>query len=230
VCRAPGFEPPVADAAIDTPDAPSGACAGGDDVCLVSCIDTDPDCITTCGDGRCVGNVGELCGTCASDCNIPVGCGNGACEPGESPDCFADCGPVPWQWDDLAQDLLTRVNAARTGGTMCPGTTMSVTVPALVLHAPFDPIVREWAWEIAHAGVFNTGGASCNGRTPFGDRNVLEDFDSFIQSRNHDSVQIAVDSWLASASLCAAVMSPLRTKAGIAVALDTTEGYVIVFK
>src|SRR5262245_12405958 len=37
-------------------------------VCLVACVGLDSDCDTTCGDGTCVGNAGEMCNSCQSDC------------------------------------------------------------------------------------------------------------------------------------------------------------------
>jgi len=41
-----------------------------------------------CGDGTC--DVGESCGTCATDCGTCV-CGDGTCSPGECSTCEADC-------------------------------------------------------------------------------------------------------------------------------------------
>jgi hypothetical protein len=225
VCRLPGFvgEDAAVDAAIDAADL---TCPGGDDKCTVDCVTEDPDCQTTCGDGRCVGNAGEMCGICASDCNVASACGNGHCEMGESPDCFADCGPSPWTFAADETALFDMVNAARTGGTMCPGTTMPTTAPALARHDPFLAGIREWAWEIAHQNVFITGGNSCNGRNAV--TRVGANFGSFIQSRNHADVQAAFTSWITTANLCTVIMNPTRTKANVAFANDVTRGFVIV--
>jgi hypothetical protein len=156
---ASGADGPAGDAGT-SPDALAGACAGGDGECLVSCVDTDPDCMTTCGDGVCVGNAGELCGNCEADCKTMVAvCGNGACEAGEAPDCFADCGPTPWTWLAEEQEMLDRINAGRTNGTACPGGSMT-TAPALTRDAALVTTVHEWVWELSHHDFFISGGGA----------------------------------------------------------------------
>jgi hypothetical protein len=214
----------------DAGDASQGACAGGDGECLVACVDIDPDCTTTCGDGRCVGNAGELCGNCAADCATKaVVCGNGACEAGEAPDCYADCGPEAWQWLAMEQDAIDRINAKRTGGTTCPGENQPATAPALTTAAVLVPTVHEWAWEIAHQNVLTTGGGSCNGRTN-AERQIPADFDTYVQSRGHASVEAAVTSWFANTTICPALMSTVRTKIAVGVAWDVAKGYVVVLE
>jgi len=210
-------------------DAPAGACIAGDGECLVSCVDSDPDCMTTCGDGRCVGNAGELCGNCAADCATKtIVCGNGACEQGEAPDCYADCGPETWLWLAMEQDAIDRINAKRTGGTTCPGGNPAMA-PALTKSAALVPTVHEWVWEIAHQNVLTTGGGSCNGRTN-ADRQIPADFDTYVQSRGHASVEAAVNSWFASSTICPSLMATTRTKIAVGVAFDVAKGYVVVLE
>jgi len=231
VCRAEDGvnDSGIADDAVD-PDAPAGTCAGGDDECLVPCVGTDPDCTTTCGDGRCVGNSGELCGNCAADCATKaVVCGNGACDAGEAPDCYADCGPVSWMWLAMEQDVFDRINVKRTGGWTCPGTNNMTTAPALVQEPALLPTVREWVWEIAHQNVLITGGGSCNGRTN-AERQLPVDFDTYVQSRNHASVEVAVNSWFSSSTICPSLMATTRTKIAVGVAWDVVKGYVVVLE
>jgi hypothetical protein len=223
ICRAPDFTGD--DAAVDTTIDGNPACAGGDGTCLVDCVGSDPDCTTTCGDGVCVGNAGEMCGICAADCNVAAACGNGHCEQGEA-DCFADCGPTPWAFADDETALFELVNAARTGGTMCPGAMAPVTAPALARNLQYTDGLREWAWEIAHQNVFITGGNSCNGRGPV--ERVGASFNSFIQSRNHADIQAAFNSWISSSTLCPILMTASRTKGNVAFASDVNRGFVIV--
>lgn len=220
--------PDPIDAAID---AVAGPCAGGNNQCLVSCVATDPDCMTTCGDNKCVGNAGEMCRACPVDCKTlgPV-CGNGHCQQGESPDCFADCGPTPWTWTTQEQQLLTRINNARTNGFACPGAN-TVTRPALALDTTMQAMSREWSWELAHMEFVPPNDASaCNGRS-LNDRKAQGgNFTAYIYSYGFDTVQMAFDDWMANDNLCSIVMSPNVTKVHVAVALDKTEGYVVLMK
>ncbi len=213
---------PMTDAA---PDAPR--CFPGNDVCLVECVGMDPDCTTTCGDNRCVGNAGELCGTtcpadCASTANI---CGNAMCQAGESPDCFADCGPTPWTWMAEEQQLLTLVNNARTNGTACPGMG-SVVRPALVVDPTLSNAAREWAWEIAHHDYYQAG-AGCSGRT-IAQRKIDGNFGGWQLGYGHATVQAAFNSWMASASSCPIVMTANSTRMSVSVAFATQKAYVMV--
>ncbi len=216
--------------ATDAPDSGGGdVCAGGDNKCLVSCLATDPDCTTTCGDGKCVGNAGELCSSCAADCNsTALVCGNGQCQPGESPDCFADCGPTPWTWTAEEQQLMTLVNNARTGGFTCPGGT-AVTRPAYQINAAILPGAREWVWEMSHHNYFGgNGNASCNGRTT-AQREADGGFTGYVRSAGYASVQVAFDNWMNSTTLCPTVMSMAQT-ANVAVSFDTRKSYLLVLK
>lgn len=210
------------------PDAP-GACAGGDDRCLVSCVADDPDCTTTCGDNRCVGNAGELCTSCAADCRTRTAvCGNAQCEMGESPDCFADCGPTPWTWTAMEADLVARINAKRTGGTAC-GAQSPTTAPALVASDALRPAAHEWAWEIAHHQFSDNAGGACNGRT-FGERQMPADFDAGVWSSGYDSLDMLVASWFSNTTICQLLMAPTRTQIGAGIALDADKGYVVVLE
>ena len=211
-------------------DAPANSCAGGDGQCLVACVDSDPDCVTTCGDGRCVGNAGELCGTCASDCGTREAvCGNGACDPGEAPACYADCGPAPWTWVSEEQQVIDRINAKRLAGVTCPGSNNEVRAPALVFEPSLAPTTHEWVWEIAHQNVLLTGGGACNGRTN-ADRQAPADFDAHVQSRGYASVTAAIEGWFANASICTSLLSTTRTKIAVGVAVDVARGYVVVLE
>lgn len=198
-------------------------------MCLVACVASDPDCMTTCGDGRCVGNAGELCGNCAADCATtdPV-CGNAACEPGEAPDCIADCGPTPWTWASDEAALLDLINDARTSGVACPDGTAAAR-PALTMNPSMLPAAREWAWEIAHHDVFLTGGAACNGRS-YAERRAMGGFNGYVSNRNGGSVQAVFDSWMANESVCDVLMSTSPTEVAIAVAVDVQRGYLVLLK
>lgn len=207
----------------------AGACAGGDGVCLVACVATDPDCQTTCGDSVCVGNAGELCGNCAADCaTLTPTCGNGACETGEAPDCFADCGPVPWTWTADEASLLAMINNARTTGAACPSAT-GVVRPAVTADAGLQVAAREWVWELSHHDYFMTGGVACNGRT-LADRKAIADFDSYVVNRGSTSVTTVFQSWMASTSACPILMEPSVTKISVSVAMDVKRSYLVVTK
>ena len=217
---------------IDAPagDAPQSACAGGNGQCLVACVGTDPDCTTTCGDNVCVGNAGEMCKACASDCNkTAIVCGNGQCQMGESPDCFADCGPTPWTWTTQEQALVTRINNARTNGFACPGSN-TVTRPALAVDTTMQAASREWAWEIGHMDFYMADASSCNGRTLADRKATGGNFTSYVLGVGYGTADEAFDAWMASASLCSVVMSPNVTKLHAAVALDATKAYLVVMK
>ncbi len=234
-----GLDAPVSDAdpgdgasdgSSDAPtDTTMGACAGGDNACLVSCVATDPDCMTTCGDNRCVGNAGELCSSCAADCNTTAAvCGNGQCQAGESPDCFADCGPTPWTWAAEEAQLLALVQNARTSGFACPSMT-SVTRPAFTVSAALLPPAREWVWEMSHHNYFGTTAqASCNGRSA-AQREADGGFTGYVRSAGYDTVQAAFNAWMASASQCPIVMST-ASMAAIAVSFDTRKSFILVLK
>jgi uncharacterized protein YkwD len=213
------------DAAIDA----TLTCAGNDNVCLVACVATDPDCVTTCGDNRCVGNAGELCTTCAADCvSTAAVCGNAQCQTGESPDCYADCGPVPWTWSAEEQQLITLINNARTTGFACPGAG-SVTRPAYTIDPTMQAGAREWAWEMSHHDYFGTTADGCNGRT-YAQRKLDGNFTGYTRSRGYPTVQDAFDNWMTSASQCPIVMSATATKMNASVAFDTAKSYVMLLR
>lgn len=115
-----------------------------------------------CGNGVCEGNGGELCSSCDDCVTLSQVCGNGACDPGEDgTNCYADCGPSPWPWAEGAA-MMAALNAARTMGRQCPGTTMVVTAPAVTYDMTLLPMAQEYAWEAAHENwtLLN----ACNGR------------------------------------------------------------------
>ena len=233
----PAIDAPVS-TMIDAPDmmidasidAPPGACAGGNGQCLVSCVGMDPDCTTTCGDGTCVGNAGEMCKACAADCKTTNNvCGNGQCQAGESPDCYADCGPVPWTWTAQEQALVTRINNARTNGFACPGAT-TVTRPALALDTTMLNASREWSWEISHMDFYLNDASSCNGRSLADRKATGGAFTSYVLGIGSATVDAAFDAWMADANLCSVVMSANVTKLHAAVALDTKRAYLVLMK
>lgn len=212
------------DAMLDAPN----ACAGGDMSCLVECVSTDPDCQTTCGDGRCVGNAGELCSNCNADCKTrnPV-CGNGACDPGESPSCYADCGPSPWTWSTDEQMLIAGINNRRVMGANCGnGTT---TAPALTYDPNFDGQVHEWVWEVAHQNVFTNGGGACNGRTN-AERQTPTDFDAWVSGQGYADVAATLTGWFNDNNTCGLLMNASRTKIGAGVAKDVAKSYIVIMK
>lgn len=230
ICGASPYDASPTD--IATSDAaPRPECTGGDDRCLATCADEDPDCVTTCGDGQCIGNAGELCPTCATDCKTrEIVCGNGQCEAGESPDCFADCGPAPWSWVALESDLLAAINAKRVGGHACPGRS-SVTAPALTASMTMLPVAREWVWEIAHHEYLPAAesGVACNGRT-LNDRAMQASFSYEANGRGYNSVAEAIDSWFTHAVICPRLMSTGYTQAATAVALDRLNVYLVLLR
>jgi hypothetical protein len=210
-----------------TTDAAPATCVSSDNQCLVACVGQDTDCETTCGDGRCVGNSGEEhCGTCPSDCNTQaVVCGNGECEPGETPDCYADCGPSPWQWDAEENVLLMRVNAARTSGFNCPGPPTTVELP-LQISTTMRPGTREWAWDLAHN--LSTGSASCNGRSM--PQRVMAAGGGVVWYAYNPGLtpEAAIDFFLADGSACQSIMNGNWTTIGLGAAKDVINGYVIM--
>jgi len=206
-------------------------CAAGDDVCFPSCVGTDSDCITTCGDTRCVGNSGELCGNCMTDCAIPTGCGNGACEIGveDGTTCPADCGPMPWSWTADEQALETEINNRRVGGVTCPGDGSPRFASALAVGPALLRLgAREYAWEIAHHQYYPGNSIACNGRTfaqrqtPFGG-NGGASYNGLATT----TVTAVVNSWAANMNLCPVLMATNRTQFGVAVAHDAGHAFVM---
>ena len=168
-CGRIGFEPqPSASDATDTNaplDTAPAVCVDGDGTCDASCIGMDTDCVTTCGDGRCVGNAGEKCGNCAADCAVlAVVCGNGICEAGETTSsCLTDCGPSPWPWLQDEADFLADLNQIRTAGFMCPGTSTPTVAPVLQMGADPTEGAHHLAWQIGHQPSFPADTTTCNG-------------------------------------------------------------------
>lgn len=219
--------PPLVDAAID---APANLCAGGDDTCLVSCVDMDPDCETTCGDDRCVGNAGELCGNCREDCAVrAVVCGNGHCQMGESPDCYADCGPTPWLWTAQEEELARLINTARTTGFACAAGP-PVTRPAFEVVTDMLPGARDWVWEMSYQDVApGPNSVGCNGRTS-DEREQDGGFSGWLWARQWNTVEAAFDSWMSDPDTCPIVMTANSSRISIAVSLEGTRSYIMVLE
>jgi hypothetical protein len=213
--------------AQDTAHDTAGLCVDGDGICLVSCVAMDSDCVTTCGDGRCVGNAGEYCHDCAADCMTldPV-CGNGACDPGEAPDCYADCGPSPWTWTADEQELRDMLNAARVNGTMCPGAPLR-TAPMFVDDTSLELGAREWSWEIVHQGPPAAG--RCNGRT-IGDviLAVSGGSSGYVWIANVPTAADTVAFFLGTQNICNSIMSNTFMRIGAGVARDNGNRFTII--
>lgn len=212
----------VADDAVSRPE-----CAGGDGVCRYSCVAEDPDCVATAGDGVCVGNAGELC-TSDPDCDTREDvCGNGACSATEGSDlCYADCGPDPWPWTSLEEEVLMLVNEARARGIACAGRDPVVLGP-LTLDDGMLAGARERAWELAHQEQ-SAAGPACNGRSTaeiaaeVGAGAVLLYRDPDGTRRPSD----AVSAWIG-AGVCLSLIDPAMTSAAVAVAYDADRGFAL---
>lgn len=210
-----------------TPDVPTSCVDDG--FCVPGCGVTDPDCQTTCGDAVCVGNAGETCKTCTADCRTTNNvCGNHACGPGEDGNsCPYDCGPVPWTWVVDEEDLMARINTARTGGTSCGGGAPT-TAPALTVDLALRASARDLAWEQAHIGLFFN---RCDGQSMI----------AYVTSSNATNYKIASSSsvttnaqrmaeLIADTPSCQSLMSTSLTRFAVAIAVDQNNGYVVLFR
>lgn len=212
-----------------TPDA-NPACVLDDGVCTFGCVGIDNDCATTCGDGTCVGNAGEMCVNCQADCmtQSPV-CGNGACDPGEAAaGCIADCGPMTWSWVAEEADLLAKLNTVRTAGYTCPNGARP-PVGAVTIGV-FTAAAREWTWELAHQNFFMLGGTVCNGRTIQDRSQNFTLYQGALLTGGpsaYPTVDEALAKWFGGAAECDALMSPLNT-VSIGVAHDGSDAYVVL--
>lgn len=192
----------------------------------------DNDCVNACGDTQCVGNAGETCNNCMSDCATmnPV-CGNGHCDPGEdSTNCQTDCGPGPWPaaWDQNGMDLVTMISSTRTAGYTCPGGSMVTAGP--IAQGP-DPTegARHLAWEIAHQMNY-TGLSECNGITYIADINAAG-YTSFATTQGASTPAFALSSLLSTSSSCMQVMAGGHTTASAAMAVDgVNDAWLVFFK
>lgn len=148
-----------------------GGPGGGDDDAATDAPgdagDDAPDASAVCGNAVCEGELGETCGGCAADCNtMAVVCGNGICDPGEtSATCAGDCGPSPWPSPGEETSFLNQLDALRTGGFICPGTTSTMTAPALTATADPTAVAHHTAWHIAHQPWDPAINNLCNGTT-----------------------------------------------------------------
>lgn len=224
-CGRVGFD--GIDASSDAASLPdAGLCVAGDDLCLPSCLTTDPDCVTTCGDGRCIGNAGELCGSCMADCaTLAIVCGNAECQAGEDgTTCYADCGPPSWPWETEEAALRAEINLARTSGTMCPGDGAPRFASVLAVDTTMQPGAREYAWEIAHHEIHTN--MACNGRS-FVERQATYGGSGGLSHSTAVSAAAAVASWRATAALCPVLMNTARTQLAVGVALDAQPGWVM---
>lgn len=211
----------------DTDVAP---CRAGDNICRVSCLSTDPDCVAICGDGQCVGNAGELCTNCTDCDTMSSVCGNGACDPTEDSDtCFADCGPIPWTWEVEELDLLSQINTARTSGTTCPGGGGPITSAAIIIDPTLRAAAREWAWEYAYQQF--TGSGSCNGRSE-NERFVasgVQGAASFWVANGGDTPTVLMMNFLNNMAICNDILNAAYTKVGIGVVFQSFNSYVLIF-
>jgi hypothetical protein len=196
---------------------------------VFGCAGIDPDCTTTCGDGVCIGNAGELCSTCTADCmtTAPV-CGNGTCDPGEAAAaCVADCGPMPWPWTQEEADLLVQVNAMRTAGFMCPGG-MRPAQPAWT-PGPWLDDARDWVWEYAHHDFMLPTLDTCRGVTR-SQLSMAGNNYSVLFAGNAVFVADAINVWQNDGSFCDAIMNPMWTQAVVAAGHDVKHGYFMIFR
>lgn len=197
--------------------------AGGD----ARFVDVASDVAAVCGDDVCEGNGGELCTTCAECATLAPVCGNGACDPGEVFNCYADCGPSPWTWPADTADLMAAINQARTGGTMCPGGGATQTAAALVYEPALEPFARELAWETAHTNWL--GSVGCNGRS-YADQRAMLGASAYWKVFNASSAQGAIAYLLGSAGSCNSIMDVAATQLGAAGAHDVIDAHVIVLR
>lgn len=220
------------DAEVDAPVDAVDPCAGGDGVCRQTCLTTDPDCTTTAGDNKCVGNAGELCPNALyPECDTTADvCGNGDCSATETSDtCYADCGPAPWTWSALEDEVITRINAARAAGITCPGGSLT-TRGALTFFAQTQPGSHEAAWELAHHRQPVAEGA-CNGRTlpqRLTEYGAVLPAALLLYENAGATPQLAVEAWIATSGLCELLISADYTTISAGVAHDGTRGIAIV--
>ena len=206
------------------PDATTACVADG--FCPPSCIGSDPDCATTCGDGICVGNAGELCTTCAADCRTTMDvCGNGTCGASETGvTCYSDCGPSPWTWSQDEADLLAAINQARTEGTSCGGMP-ATTAPALTIDAALARAARDVTWEQAHLRIITFN--RCDGQSMTMFLSTVNARSTKISSGETTTQQRITDLM---ASSCMTVMDPTLARVGIGVADDLASVYAVLLR
>jgi hypothetical protein len=223
-CGRVGFDPLGGGDDNSAPDATTECVADG--FCPPSCGAADPDCQTTCGDTQCVGNAGETCQSCASDCKTTANvCGNGACGAGEDgTTCFFDCGPVPWTWADDEAALVLAINNARTMGTSCSGGAVT-TAPPLALDPVLHAAARDLAWEAAHLQL--VGIDRCNGQSIV-NYAVSAGANGFHIATSAATTQARLDNLLQGS--CTSVMATNHTAAGIGIAVDQETPFVLLLR
>ena len=185
-------------------------CADGE-ACGVCPIDCGP-CPSSCDeDGICEVASGESCPACKSDCDTPLPvCGNGHCQPGESPQgCMADCGPQSWPaaWAQQEELLLLAINLERAAGTDCGSVPFSPAAPLQFEAALMIP-ARLHSWDQSLTGYF--GAESCDGRQ-LQDRAGTAQFE--VLGWGWPTAQSVVAAWM-SGPECEALMEPGYTRAG----------------
>ena len=210
------------------PDAPTACVADG--FCVPSCGATDPDCQSVCGDGACVGNAGESCAQCAECRTTANVCGNGTCQSGEDGNsCFTDCGPTTWTWAAEEDDLIVRINQARTQGTSCNGQP-ATTAPAVTLDVNLRRAARDLAWEEAHLGG-GMGFNRCNGQSLVAFMSMANANGSKVSTSSSETTNaVRLSNWIANMSGCALLMDPNKTVIGVGIAVDTTPAFVALFR
>jgi hypothetical protein len=210
-------------------DGAIGACAGGDNTCGTACGSSDPDCAPACGDSVCTEIGGETCASC-DDCETAADvCGNGECSATESSaTCLTDCGPAAWPWAQDEMNLFAAVNAARTEGRSCDGTT-TLTAPALTWDPAVLPFARNWAWEEAHLHPNTPGFRRCSGRSwsaVYADANI----DTANVTSGALTTQARLDQWLGEVNACMAIMSTGNTTGAIGIAIDDDDSFVVLLR
>jgi len=206
------------------------ACVDGDGICPVACVGADSDCVTTCGDTLCVGNAGETCVSCSTDCNTLVAvCGNGLCDGGETTaSCETDCGPLPWPLVQEEAALLVAINNTRVGGITCPGDTMMSFAPALAMGADPTAGAHHLVWQVVHQPFPFTNLLTCNG----------VGYLSLINAAGYEGGAFAggatsagvINALRTDGSTCRRIMMTVYTEASIGMASDATAASLVFLR
>jgi hypothetical protein len=128
---------------------------------------------------------------------------------------------------------MTAINAARTGGTTCPGDASPRFAAALTATTTMTPGAREYAWELAYEQYAMGNGASCNGRT-FAQRQQTYSANGGLSLYSNTGAFVdlmgVVNVWRTNATLCPVLMNTSSTQCSTAVARDALDSYVMWLK